>query len=153
MACITLRAGLLLVAGLAVGCATMRTGSGSAVSGTNAVKFSWTSSGNVSGSITATFANGETFTGRFFQITSTLTDELGSQGPIWHQEGLYDVSPELQYVAHYSGRVVADLSRPDGEQMRCRLELMRPVDGMAGGARGECQLPHGLSVDAQFPAV
>jgi hypothetical protein len=136
MACITWRAGLLLLAGLAVGCATMRTGSGSAASGTNSVKFSWTSSGNLSGSITATFANGETFTGQFFQITSTLTDELGSQGPIWRQEGLYDVGPELQYVAHYSGRVVADLSRSDGEQMRCRLELMRPVDGMAGGARG-----------------
>ena len=30
---------------------------------------------------------------------------------------------------------------------------MSPVDGMAGGARGECQLPHGLSVDARFPAV
>jgi hypothetical protein len=153
MACITWRAGLLLLAGLTVGCATMRTGSGSAASGTNSVKFGWTSSGNVSGSITATFANGETFTGQFFQNTSTSTDELGSQGPIWHQEGLYDVSPELQYVAHYSGRVVADLSRSDGERMRCRLELMRPVDGMAGGARGECQLPGGLSVDAQFPAV
>jgi hypothetical protein len=36
--------------------------------------------------------------------------------------------------------------------MRCRFELMRPVDGMAGGARGECQLPDGLSIDAQFPA-
>jgi hypothetical protein len=25
------------------------------------------------------------------------------------------------------------------------------VDGMTGGARGECQLADGLSVDAQFP--
>ena len=153
MAWITSRAGVLLVAGLAVGCATMRSGSGSAVSGTSPVKFSWTSSGNVAGSITATLANGETFTGRFFQVTSTLTDELGSQGPIWRQDGLYDVGPELQHVPHYSGRVVADLSRSDGEQIRCRFELMRPVDGMAGGARGECRLPDGLRVDAQFPAV
>jgi hypothetical protein len=153
MACRALRAGLLLVAGLAAGCATMRTGPGSAVSGTNSVKFSWTSRGNVSGSITATFANGQTFRGRFFQITSILTNELGAQGPIWHQEGVYDVGPELQYVAHYTGQVVADLSRSDGEQMRCRFKLIRPVDGMAGGARGKCQVPGGLSVDAQFPAV
>jgi hypothetical protein len=153
MARIASRAGFLLVVGLAVGCTTMRTGSGSAASGTNSVKFRWTSSGNVSGSMTATFTNGETFTGRFFQITSSLTDELGPQGPIWHQEGLYDVGPELQYVAHYTGRVVANLSRSDGAQMRCRFKLMRPVDGMAGGARGECQLPDGLSVDAQFPAA
>lgn len=100
----------------------------------------------------ATFANGEAFTGRFFQITSSLTDELGPQGPIWHQEGVYDAGPELQYVAHYTGRVVANLSRSDGAQMRCRFRLMRPVDGMAGGARGECQVPDGVSVDAQFPA-
>jgi len=107
----------------------------------------------VSGSMTATLANGETFTGRFFQITSSLTDDLGPQGPIWHQEGLYDVGPELQYVAHYPGHVEADLSRSDGAQMRCRFTLMRPVDGMAGGARGDCRLPDGLSVDARFPAV
>jgi hypothetical protein len=117
------------------------------------VNFSWTSSGNVSGSMTARFANGETFVGRFFQITSSLTDELGPQGPNWHQQGLYDVGPQLQYVAHYSGRVVADLSQSDGAQMRCRFTLMRPADGMAGGARGDCRLPDGLSVVAQFPAV
>jgi hypothetical protein len=120
MACITSRVGLLLVVVLAAGCATTKTGSGSALSGTNPVKFGWNSRGNISGSMTATFANGGTFTGRFSQITSSLTDELGSQGPIWHQEGLYDVGPGL--------------------------------DGMAGGARGECQLPDGLSVNAQFPA-
>jgi hypothetical protein len=151
LARITWRAGLLLVVALAVGCATMRSGSGSAVSGTNPVKFGWTGRGNVSGSMTATLANGGTFAGRFSQLTSSLTDELGSQGPIWHQEGLYDVGPGLQYVPHYTGRVVANLSRSDGAQMRCRFELMRPVDGMAGGARGECQLADGLSVDAQFP--
>jgi len=153
MTCIASRAGFLLIVVLAAGCATTRTGSGSAVPGTNSVEFSWTSSGNVSGSMTATLANGETFTGRFFQITSSLTGELGPQGPIWHQEGGYDVGPELQYVAHYTGRVVADLSRSDGAQMRCRFKLMRPVDGMAGGAQGECQLPAGQTVDAQFPAV
>jgi hypothetical protein len=153
MACRTLKAGLLLVVGLAGGCATTTTGSGSSISGTDSMKFSWTSSGSISGCMTATFANGETFTGRFFQITSTLTDELGSQGPIWHQQGPYDVGPQLQYVAHYTGRVEADLSRSDGAQMRCRLRLTRPVDGMAGGAHGECQMPDGVSVKAQFPAV
>jgi len=153
MAWITLRAAFLLVAGLAAGCATMRAGTGSVISGANPVKFSWTSAGNVSGSMTATLANGQTFTGRFFQVTSSLTDELGPQGPIWHQQGPYDVGPELQYVAHYSGRVVVSLSRSDDAQMQCRLKLMRPIDGMAGGARGQCQLPGGMSVDARFPAV
>ena len=152
MACIASRVGLLLLVALAASCATTRTGSGSAVSGTNPVKFGWTSRGNVSGSMTATFANGQTFTGPFSQITSNLTHELGSQGPIWHQEGAYDVGPWLQSVPHYTGRVVANLGRSDGAQMRCRFELSSPVDGMAGGARGECQLPNDLTVDAQFPA-
>ena len=152
MACIASRVGLLLLGALAAGCATTRTGAGSAVSGTTPVKFGWTGRGNVSGSMTATFANGRTFTGPFSQITSSLTHELGSQGPIWHQEGPYDVGPWLQQVPHYTGRVVANLSGSGGVQMRCRFELMRPVDGMAGGASGECQLPDGLSVDAQFPA-
>jgi hypothetical protein len=152
MACIASRVGLLLLVALAAGCATMRTGSGSAVSGANPVQFGWTSRGNDSGSMTATFANGRTFTGQFSQITSDLTHELGPQGPIWHQEGLYDVGPSLQSVPHYTGRVVANLSGSNGAQMRCHFELMRPVDGMSGGAHGECQLPDGLSVDAQFPA-
>ena len=95
MACITWRAGLLLIVALAVGCATTKTGSGSAVSGTNPVKFGWTSRDNVSGSMTATVANAGTFTGRFSQVTSGLTDELGSQGQIWHQEGLDRKSTRL----------------------------------------------------------
>jgi hypothetical protein len=152
MAGMIFKTAFLLVVGVVAGCATMRTGSGSTVPGTNLVKFSWSSPSIVSGSMTATFANGETFKGRFFQITSSLTDELGPQGPIWHQEGRYDVGPELQYVPHYTGRVLANLGRSDGAQMRCRFELTRPVDGMAGGARGECRLPDGLRVDAQFPA-
>ena len=152
MAWITSRVGLLLLVGLAEGCATTRTGSGSAVSGTTPVKFGWAGSGNVYGSMTATFANGRTFTGPFSQITSDLTHEFGSRGPIWHQEGPYDVGPWLQSVPHYTGRVVANLSGSNGAQMRCHFDLVTPVDGMAGGARGECQLPDGSSVDAQFPA-
>ena len=77
MAYIALGVGFLLVVGLMVGCAIVSTGSGAAVSGTNSAKSSWAGSSNVSGSMTATFANGEIFTGRFFQATSNLTDELG----------------------------------------------------------------------------
>ena len=77
MAYIALGVVFLLVVGLMVGCAIVSTGSGAAVSGTNSAKSSWAGSGNVSGSMTPTFANGEIFTGRFFQATSNLTDELG----------------------------------------------------------------------------
>jgi hypothetical protein len=153
MARSTLSAALLLVIAVAVGCATTTSGSGSTMSGPDPVKFSWTSSGNVSGSMTATLANGEIFRGQFFQATSSKTDDLGPQGPRWHREGDYDWGPTLESVPYYTGRVVATLSRPNGARMRCRFELIRPADGMAGGARGECQLPDGRNIDAQFPAA
>jgi len=49
MALMTLRAVPLLVFAVAVGCATMTSGYGSTLSGPEAVKFGWTSSGNASG--------------------------------------------------------------------------------------------------------
>ena len=42
-----------------------------------------------------------------YRLPEVWVDELGPQGPIWHREGRYDVGPELQHVAHYTGHVVA----------------------------------------------
>ncbi|MDB6100768.1 MAG: hypothetical protein JWO52_767, partial [Gammaproteobacteria bacterium] len=49
------------------------------------------------------------------------------------------------------GKVVANLSAPDGLHMRCNFQLVHPSDGMAGGGRGQCQLPKGNTIDATFP--
>ena len=35
--------------------------------------------------------------------------------------------------------------------MRCNFALARPISGMAGGGIGECQLPSGTIIHAQFP--
>ena len=85
MAYIALGVGFLLVVGLMVGGAIVSTGSGAAVSGTNSAKSSWAGSGNVSGSMTPTFANGEIFTGRFChqrqrKVSSFLELGRGSGG-------------------------------------------------------------------------
>jgi hypothetical protein len=35
--------------------------------------------------------------------------------------------------------------------MRCHFTLMSPSSGMAGGGIGQCQLPAGTIINAQFP--
>jgi hypothetical protein len=35
--------------------------------------------------------------------------------------------------------------------MRCHFTLARPYSGMAGGGVGQCQLPTGTIIQAQFP--
>jgi hypothetical protein len=153
----TVKLGLPLLVALAAGCTTMGTGFGSTASGTHPVNFSWKSSNDVSGSMNATLSDGKTFTGQFFQITSdTTADNLG---PLWTGWGGYgvwggdwsywDAGPE--FITHYSGKVVANLSAPDGLHMRCNFQLVHPSDGMAGGGRGQCQLPKGNTIDATFP--
>jgi hypothetical protein len=153
----TVKLGLPLLVALAAGCTTMGTGFGSTASGTHPVNFSWKSSNDVSGSMNATLSDGKTFTGEFFQITSdTTADNLG---PLWTGWGGYgvwggdwsywDAGPE--FITHYSGKVVANLSAPDGLHMRCNFQLVHPSNGMAGGGRGQCQLPKGNTIDATFP--
>ena len=150
------RTGFPVVIALAAGCATTGSFSGSTAAGTDPVSFTWKSSDSVSGSMMATLAPGTTYKGQFFQITSNTTaDDLG---PLWTGWGpgrrmgtWYDWDAGPQFMTHYSGRVVANLAEPGGRHMRCRFQLVHPADGMAGGGQGECQLPDGKRIDAQFP--
>jgi len=151
-----MRVGLPLLIALGAGCTTTGTGFGSAPSGASPMSFNWTSSDPVSGSMTATESDGETFSGQFFQITSdTTVDTLGplwaGWGPGWRRGGWYDWNAGPEFVTQYSGRVVANLATPDGAHMRCRFQLIHPSDGMAGGGRGACQMPDGNTIDATFP--
>ena len=56
----------------------------------------------------------------------------------------------MDTITHYSGQVLANLQGPGGF-MRCDFRLMRPSSGMAGGGVGQCQLPAGAMIQAQFP--
>ena len=152
----TVKLGLPLLVALAAGCTTMGTGFGSTASGKNPVNFSWKSSDSVSGSMNATLSDGKSFTGQFFQITSDTT--VDNLGPLWTgwggrrwggEWGFWDAGQD--FVTHYSGKVVANLSSPDGEHMRCRFQLIHPSDGMAGGGAGQCQLSEGNTIDTTFP--
>ena len=103
--------------------------------------------------MTATFENGESFDGPYFQITSDVqADRLGPlwtgwYGPLggwpyWHAHA------GRAFYTYYSGRVVANLTGSRGEHMRCRFRLRYPTQGLSGGGAGECQLPGSQTIDA-----
>ena len=58
--------------------------------------------------------------------------------------------PDEGSTTKYTGKVLANLQGPGG-YMRCRFTLRSPLDGMAGGGLGRCQLPTGTIINAQFP--
>ncbi len=149
---------LLLIASAIAGCATTGAGIGFTSSGSHRVMFRWKSAGNVSGSMSASLANGTTYSGQYFQITSdTRLGGLGSLWagwePEWGMDEGEDWYPGAQFMTDYSGRVVANLASAGGVHMRCRFRLIHPAAGMAGGGRGVCRLPDGSRIDAQFPSA
>ena len=131
-----------------------------------AVVFTWRSTdGAMSGTMNAQLPN-ETYTGRFFQITRQTRSEV--LAPLWTHWSLgwYDWPywggvaqgpypypyPTVQFITHYSGKVVATLESPGNQRLRCRFHLAEPARGMLGGGEGECQLTGGRVVRALFEA-
>lgn len=156
----------LVAAGALAGCTTTGTGVGdSGASGLTAT-FSWKAQGSRTGEMTAQLSSGQNYAGTFFQITQeTRVDELGplwaGWGPIgpyrgwgrrgWGWGGGWGYwGPSQDFVTHYSGKVLANLSGPNG-RMRCRFTLIRPSMGMSGGGEGQCQVPGGGDLNATFP--
>ena len=165
----TLPLAALVAAGMLAGCTTTGTGVGdSRVPGMSAT-FSWRAQGARTGQMTAQLSNGANYTGTFFQITSeTRIDDLGPLWAGWGPVGPYRGwrggwggrwgggwggwgywGPSQDFMTHYSGKVLANLTGPNG-RMRCRFTLIRPSSGMSGGGEGQCQVPGGGTIDATF---
>lgn len=153
---------VLLAGALAAACTTMGVGTGTTRGGGSPVDFTWTSSGAVDGAMTATLeGTGQTFSGKFFQVTSeTRTDNLDPLWIGWHRSRDWpywgsDWGPGWgsSFMTHYSGRVLANLSTTTDEHMRCNFQLVHPSRGMSGGGQGRCQIPGDKTIDATFPAA
>ncbi len=157
-----------LVAIAFTGCTTTGIGTGQSATGNLGATFTWTESGGTRGNMVAQLSNGQVFQGPFFQITqeSRVTDF----GPLWNGWGpgyrwgrgfggrRYGYGwggwgpwgPTDETITHYSGQVLANL-QGNGGYMRCNFQLARPRYGMDGGGIGQCQLPSGVIINAQFP--
>ena len=149
---------ILLPLLLSAGCTTMGTGYGTTAEGTNPVHFNWKNSDDVSGTLYATLADGSVYAGSYFQITDNTTADTIE--PLWDGWdpgcgfGGWDywgTGPD--FITHYTGRVVANLADPAGKHIRCKLQLVHPTSGMAGGGQGDCQLPDGKTVIASLPGA
>ena len=157
-----------LVALAISGCTTTGFGTGQAVGSNLGATFSWTETGGTRGSMVAQLSTGQVYQGPMFQITQE--SRVMDYGPLWSGwgtgfgwgrgwggrrwgwgwDGWGPWGPEDETITHYSGQVLANLQGPGGF-MRCHFTLMSPSYGMAGGGIGQCQLPSGTIINAQFP--
>ena len=163
-------AAAIVGASAAWGCATQGVGTGeletaahpkAAFGRLGPVAFQWKSDGPsaTSGRITATFPDGESFSGEYRQHTRNL-ETFGSD---WNktEPGMYrppnatfdpdpyfiEGTPTDHVLPQYSGRLLASLRAPDGTVMHCWFHLNRPHYGPAGGALGTCLLSNGEQVE------
>jgi hypothetical protein len=164
------------LASLAACAPTSGVGVASTPAGDLRATMTWQSNGR-SGVMTAQLNNGETYSGRYFQIThDTQINDLGPLWVGWNRPGFWggmgwhgrgrgwggwgggwggwdSWGPQTSFVTTYSGRVVANLQGPNGTHMRCTFDLMNPSYGMPGGGQGSCQMPSGQVIDATFDRV
>ena len=168
MTSLSIRMAAASLAAIAVaGCTTTGVGYGQAARGNLGATFTWTASGSTRGNMVAQLSNGQVFQGPFFQITS---ESVADYGPLWNGwgpgygwgggwggrrwgygwGGWRPWGPDMTTITNYSGQVLANLQGPGGF-MRCNFRLMSPSSGMSGGGVGQCQVPNGNIIHAQFP--
>jgi hypothetical protein len=139
-------------------CTTMGTGTGALSPGNRPVTFDWTSKdGGITGTMSATVAGNGPFLGPFLQVTSSVrSDSVAPMwdgwGPDWGDWGAWGWDGPVgdTVSTNYSGKVVANLTGPNGQQLRCRFQLNDPIAGMGGGGLGDCQFTGGRTVSAVF---
>ena len=163
-----IRAAASVVGLAAAACTTMGTGTGQSTTGNVSATFAWTETDGTRGTMVANLSNGQSFQGRFFQITQE--SRVSDYGPLWNGWGpgwgwangwggrgwgrvwggwgLWGPSDET--ITHYTGQVLANLQGPGGF-MRCSFTLTSPSAGMSGGGLGQCQLPSGTIIQSEFP--
>jgi hypothetical protein len=118
---------------------------GESHSGDIKATFTWEQSAPTSGTLRATVTKPgsapEAYEGKFYQMTrdtqiNTIADLWSPWYPGWRGWAFWGPEPEEPFVAHYTGHVVANLAGPDGQRMRCQLELLRSGEGDEGRGWG-----------------
>jgi hypothetical protein len=152
----------LFVGAVLSGCKSTGEGTGESPTAAGGVKarFTWEesdpSSGNMKATVTMPDGTEQTYEGKFYQITKE--SRIDTIGPLWDPwyPGWYGwpywgPGPSDSFIEHYTGHVVANLAGPGGQRMRCQFRLLRSSEGLKGGGQGQCQLPTGQTINADFP--
>jgi hypothetical protein len=133
------------------------TGTGSILSSRQPVSFTWKSrDGGLTGTMSATLADGTAFTGPYLESSSErdftqFFPMLSRWTTGWGDWGSGRFAPiDVESNTDYSGKVVANLSGPGAQRMRCAFDLDDPPSGMDGGGHGRCRFAGGAIVDATF---
>jgi hypothetical protein len=118
---------------------------------------------NQNGTIRTTLPGGETFTGRYLEVTSDTSAEAldpfwgdwgvgwAGWGPFSDDYGAWVVGADLPtFVRNYTGVVIATLLGDKDSRMRCRFRLAEPEQGMSSGGVGECEVSGGGKISAEF---
>ena len=165
---LSIRMGAVALAAAALGaCTTTGFGTGQTIGSNVTANFTWVEHGGTSGTMVAQLSNGQVYQGRYFQVTQeSRVDDFGPLwagwgggfgwgrpwggfGWGWGWGGWGPWGPYDETITHYTGQVLANLQGPAG-YMRCHFTLERPYSSMAGGGIGQCQLPTGAAINAQF---
>lgn len=135
------------------GCESTGAGQGalyypSSPAGLGTVRISWRSDGgNVAhGRIRAVMPDGRQFDGTYVEPTSTL--DSWATASSCGGRGCWGGSQGVGWSTVYSGKLVAAMSGPSGESMRCGFVLSDPDLGAAGGGVGRCTLSTGEHVES-----
>lgn len=127
------------------------------------VVFMWKSGDDsLSGRLSTKLPDGETFEGKYHEITRTATvSDYGDvynlyyadpwAGPTWYWGGAWPYYDSVEeFVTRNTGKVVATLEGDRGTKMRCNFKLDDPDRGIKGGGTGECQLSNGERITSRF---
>jgi hypothetical protein len=157
-ATVSITTAIAIAAAGAAGCATTGFGSGRVAApgkpeAEGEASFRWRAEPDATrGTINAVLPDGRIFRGSFLQVVSTtvaqdLDPYWSAWGGPWHGWGYSGIYNDTMFVRHYTGRVIAQLTGPEGERMRCRFVLARPEDGPASGGVGDCELSSGETIE------
>lgn len=150
----------LLLAILAAGCMSTGVGEGESSQADIRVTFEWKQASPREGELRATLhapdGAAEIYSGKYFQITRE--SRLETLGPLWEPWypgwvgwRFWGPVPRWSFIRFYTGHVVANLEGPQQRRMRCHFALVDSSAGLKKGGRGECQLPSGEIIRAEFP--
>jgi hypothetical protein len=156
-------AGICLLAGAALGCASGPVTARVAVAGKPPEPLTMTWNSGLfggSGKMSAVMPDGERFSGTYQVVKPGMSRSslhpawtgdapAGNQGEI--DDSMWGAGRDTTaFIRTYENKAVATLTGDRGTQMLCRFNLDAGGAGMGGGGTGECQTSKGAKITTTF---